>query len=843
MTTRNRIMNDITIAIILVLFALVAPMMTSSAIAVDTGKATSARLDFNRDWTFVKSDAKWTDDFAAEANVMVPVILPHCWNADDMGPGLTDPYIGGGWYRKTFTVPHLDPGQRLLIEFEGVNNCSKVWVNGGYAGGRNGGFLSFLLDLTDLLNEGENTILVRADNSYQLQAAMPLWIGWNRYGGISRPVWLRVREHSFFACAGVEIRTPKVSAGSASTVVRVHLEETRLSGATIDVRHTLSSPAGKLISKTTTTVKTRYSLTNSIKTELPAVRNPELWSDINPVLYTLTTELFEGGKVIDSQQDRIGYRFFKFDAENGFILNGEPTKLKGANIHVFFPGLGNALPERFYRDDMKLMKKMGCNYMRTSHYPRSKTCLDACDELGILIMEEQPYWHGSLRASGGEEAIDNSVRMIRDMVRHHGSHSSIIAWNTVNEVMIAPAYKPGVGHLPPEHPGRTAWRLNSKEYPYLRRHLQKMVDTFKEVDPDRPVSMVVGGQWRKNDFACLTSVADIVAYNGGAMNLPKGKFTGPKTGRNYEFCPDYYREIYPDRIHVMSEGILNDYFFARGQWDREQIAWRVNAKYWDVINERQWFCGGSMWCFTDYSYLSPMVVDRFTDNSGFSHFDRHGVVDRYRLPKDIFYFYEAMWSDHPVLHILGHWNHEAGSKQEVVVFTNCKNVELTLNGRSLGKGGSTAGEYPAIANAPLVWKDVPFEEGTLKVIGRFGRQKTVDNRKTAGKATEITLAASHESLIADGRDIGYIDLTVCDAGGNRCYTIDSKLSVTVTGSARLAGLQEIIVRAGLARIAVRSTGKSGEIMVTAIGKGLGVAKLELKAYTNTSNSRLSDKEQ
>ena len=568
------------------LFVLMVAMLTTSSLAAGGAKATSSRVDFNRDWTFVKSQAKWTDDFIAEAKAMEPVILPHTWNADDMGPSLKNPYIGGGWYRKRFAAPKLEPGQPLLVEFEGVNNCHKVWVNGGYAGGRNGGFLSTLLDITDLLEEGDNTILVRVDNSYKLEAAIPPWIGWNRYGGITRPVWLHVREHAFLACAGVEIRTPQVSANSAATVVRTHVEETRIGGAKLEIRHILVSPGGKAVSTTTTPIKTHYSLTNTVEGKLPTVTRPKLWSDVSPLLYTLRTEIFEGGKRIDSQEDRIGYRFFHFDSQKGFILNGKPTKLRGANVHIFFPGLGNALPERFYRRDLKLMKQMGCNYMRTSHYPRPKVCLDACDELGIMVMEEQPYWHGSVRAFGGEEAVDNTSRLIRDMVRQHGSHPCIIAWNTVNEVMIAPSYKPGVGYLPPGHPERAAWRINSKEYPYLRRHLKKMVNTFKQVDPDRPVSMVVGGQWKKNDIAGLTSMADIVAYNGGALNLPKGKCIEPKTGKSYEFKPDYYRELYPDRIHIMAESILNDYIVTRGQWDREQEAWRVNAKYRSLITRR-----------------------------------------------------------------------------------------------------------------------------------------------------------------------------------------------------------------------------------------------------------------
>ena len=801
-------------------------LILSCTIQAGEYDVSKSKIDFNRDWTFVKSKVEWAVDFEKEGKPMDPVILPHTWNADDMGPGLVDPYIGSAWYKKQFSAPELREGQRLLIEFEGVNNCHKVWINGGYAGGRDGGFLANMIDITDFLNEGENTILVRVDNSYNIKAGMPQWIGWNRYGGITQAVWMYIREHAFISCAGVEIRTPEVSAEWAETLVKTHIEETNFTGSMLEVRHTLFSPEGALISTTTKSVKTGF-ITNTVELSLPSVMNPELWSDLRPALYILKTEILEDERIIDSQENNIGYRFFNFDADKGFSLNGKPVKLKGVNVHAFFPGLGNALPERFYRNDVKLMKQMGCNYMRTSHYPRTEEVLDACDELGIMVMEEQPYWHGSVRASGGEEAINNSVRLIKDMVRQHGSHPSIIAWNTVNEIMIAPPYKPGYGYFSDDNPERDIWKLTPGEYPYLRRHLQKMLETFKELDPDRPVSMVVGGQWEKNDLAGLTSVTDIVAYNGGAMYL-SDEFTGPKTGKNYVFKPDYYREIFPERIHLMSEGILNHFTYTRGDWDKEKEGWRWNAKYWNHINQRPWFCGGSMWCFTDYTYLSPMVVDMFTDNSGLNHHDLHGAVDRYRLPKEIFYFYEAMWSNHPSLHILGHWNHEAGSSQDVVVFTNCSDVELTLNGKSLGKGTPCTDDFPEIENPPLIWENIPFKNGKLEARGKFGKQQLLDTRITAGQPAQVMLSASNE-LIADGRDISYIDIMLCDNKGNRCYTSGNELLLTIGGPAYLAGSKRITVVAGLARAAIRSTGEPGEITISVSGKNIPEEEITLKA--------------
>jgi beta-galactosidase len=778
---------------------------------------TSEKQDFCLNWEFVKSAAEWPDDFAQEGNSMEPVHLPHTWNANDMVWDETDaydPYVGSGWYRKVFNAPELNPGQRLLLEFEGATNCFKVWVNDGYAGGRNGGFLPTQMDITDFLEDGNNTILVRVDNSYNLAAAMPRNIDWNRYGGITRPVWMRVREHAYLACPGIETRTPQVSVDEATTTARTHIEETDLQGSSLDVRHTLLKPDGEILSVTTRGISTRFGRTNTAEVELPTVAQPQLWSDAAPTLYTLRTELLEKGRVVDSSEDRIGYRFCEFNADKGFLLNGKPTELRGANIHIFFPGLGNAVPERFHRSDMELMKRMGCNFMRTSHYPRPRACLDACDELGILVLEEQPYWHGSIRATGGENAVDNAPRLIRDMVKHHGSHPCIIAWNTVNEVMLAPFYKPGVGHLEPNDPRRAAWQINPKEYPYIRRHLQKMVDTFKEVDPDRPVSVVVGGRWEKNDEAGLTSIADIVAYNGGAMNFTED-FIGPKDGKPYAFRPDYYRAIYPRRVHLMSEGILNDICFERGDWEKEETAWLNNAKYWNAFGARPWFCGGSMWCFTDYS-ANGMI--RY-----------HGAVDQHRLPKDLFYFYAAMWSDRPVLHILGHWNHEAGDIRDVVVFTNCIDVELSLNGKSLGQGTSCSDDYPHLANPTLVWEAIPFEKGTLTAQGKHGEEVLEDIRITAGTPANVQIDCSNDTILADGRDIAYVDLTVCDADGNRCYTSDEALVVTVDGSASLAGPSTVRAPGGLARVAIRSTGVRGPVTVTACGKEPTLLKASTKA--------------
>lgn len=772
------------------------------------------RLDFNRSWFFVKSEAEWPDDFLDGAPAGGAVSLPHTWNADDMGVGRRDPHLGSGWYRKTFEAPLRPDGARVLLEFEGATNLFNVWVNNGYAGGRNGGFLATSLDITDFLEEGENTILVRVDNRYDLLAAMPRDIDWNRYGGITRPVWMYIRKHAFIEQDGIQVQTGLLAKGAMWTRVQTSVAETLHAGSDLELLHTLIAPNGEAVTRHRLPLRTRFGLSANAAVELAPITKPALWSDEHPVLYTLKTQLFDGDEVIDERSTRIGYRVCRFDPDRGFLLNGKPTKLRGANIHAFFPGLGNALPERFYRSEMERMKRMGCNYMRTSHYPRPRACLEACDELGILVLEEQPYWHGSLRAISGEAAIDNCSRLVKDMVRQHGNHPCIIAWNTVNEVMLAPAYKPGIGHLGPDDPRRAAWAINPKEYPYIRRHLGKMIEAFKEADPYRPVGMVVGGAWQKNDDAGLTQMSDFVAYNGGALNFSEG-FIGPENNKHYAFRPDYYRDIYPDRVHVMSEGVLNDVCYARGDWEREDTAWRQSAKYWDCFYSRDWFCGGSMWCFTDYSANGDIRL--------------HGAVDRFRLEKELFYFYAAMWSELPVLHIRGHWNHASGSRRDVVVFTNGEDVTLALNGRDLEPGLSCSDEYPHLPHPPWVWQNVNFERGVLTATALHHGKPVSDSRVTAGEPARIVVEPLQSTLVADGRDITYVDVMIQDADGNRCYTEHCRLLASGHGAATVAGDGEVEVKGGVGRFALRTNGEQGTVKVRVCGTALEQGEAGLRA--------------
>ncbi len=753
-------------------------------------------IDFNHDWRFVGHNAETPEEAACGEGLAIN--LPHTWNADDMVPGGPPPLRGKGWYVKRFTLPTLEDDQRLLVEFEAIGLSSEVWLNGAHVGGYKGGYLGFCCDLTDALVEGNNILVVMADNSVDpISNGMPRFVDWNPYGGIYRPAWLHLREHVHLDYAGVQVWTD-VSDDEARASVTVDLLEHRLGKSNVVIRHRLLDPRGKQLSETTEELCTRYARRASVTSELPPVTGPELWSTESPSLYTLETNLLEDGRELETQQNRVGFRYFRFDKNDGFFLNGKPLKLHGVNVHQDFPGLGSACPARYHEKEVALLKEMGCNYLRTSHYPRNRRVLDLCDEHGILVMEEQPVWHGSIRAEFREAFIETVEHHMHDMVRQHRNHPCIIIWNLANEVMLVPVYKHSEAHVPPDDPRRETMKVKPTEYPFIRRCMARMYNAVRDLD-DRPISLVVGGRWQMNDDLELTQIPELVAYNRGAMGY-FGTFDGPKTGKSYEFLPDYYRDVYPERIHLMSEGVILDRPLKRNACQEFQEVWPLHAKYWNDMESRKWFCGGSMWCFTDYVSNGLYRIK--------------GVLDYSRLPNDLFFFYKAMWHSEPVLHIVGHWNYNEGEGREVVVFTNCDEVELCLNGRSFASGQSTASDWPHLAQTPIIWR-VPFEKGVLTATGiRNGRHVSC-RRQTSSEPESIRLIPEPGEIRGDGRDVSFVTAELLDAAGTVCLCEDRCIRVEAEGVGDVAGPAERDMIAGRARFAVRSSGGPGWINVRA----------------------------
>ncbi len=774
-------------------------------------------IAFNKNWKFCRGNYL-LEQLETDSINWEKVILPHTWNDKDMVPGASNPYIGVAWYKKSFETPLLYKDKRILIEFEAIAIASEVWVDQVYVGGRNGGFLGFSLDITDALDDEkkEHEIMVRVDNSYNTNYPPPIFIDWERYGGIYRPAWMYCKNSVHIAYKGVKIDTPEVLKEKAKVRVETQIVEKKDKGNYI-LKHTLYNSKDNIESQKQENISTSYFHTAKYTIDLPEINNPQLWSIENPVLYKLKTEILCNGKIIDTVYNNFGIRYFHFDKNKGFFLNGKNIKLKGCNIHQDYPGLGPACPERFHYEDIKLMKEMGCNYLRASHYPRNERCLDACDKLGILVMEEQPFWHGSIRTYQGEQFYHNSKRMVKEMVEQHYNHPSIILWNTVNEVMLVPKTSREKGHAEAGDDRRKEWVFAESENEYTKRVVAGMYDSIKKLDTERPITGVIGGKWKLNEKVGITKIPDIIGYNGGFFNFKNPVYKDKTTGKNYRFLPDYFRDKYPELIPIMTEGILNDSrcIYKRADWEKEYEAWKIQAEYWNEIYKREWFSGGSMWVFTDYHANNQLRT--------------MGAMDVSRLPKEMYYFYKAMWLNKPVIHILGHWEKEKiKQNQDVVVFTNCENVELFLNECSLDQGISTENEWPHIPNPPLIWKDVSYEPGCLKAKGRFGNRIFTDKRITSGTPHTFKIKARPDIINADGRDISYITVEIIDNEGNRCYNTFPELELNVSGNASLMGFKKQVARGGLLKFTVRSNGTKGKSIISVNGASLIKAVCELQ---------------
>ena len=382
------------------------------------------------------------------------------------------------------------------------------------------------------------------------------------------------------------------------------------------------------------------------------------------------------------------------------------------------------------------------------------------------------------------------------MVAQHANHPSIVLWNTVNEIMI--------GFDPP--PGWNGYTLPREEWPFARRCVVAMNESLHRADPDRPTSSVLGAKWRENEEAGIPYETDVVAYNGGVMHDTEG-------GRP---AYDVMKEKDPRRTSIMSEGILNDITPMRADWDEELTAWECYAEHWSRIYRRDWFCGGAMWVFADYSARGT--------------YRNMAMMDYSRLPYESYHFFRSQWTDRPMAHICCHWDwdEDPGTERRVVVFTNCDEAELFLNGEPRGVRGPNTNDWPDLPHPPVEWT-VPYQPAELKVVARAAGTEATDVRVTSGEPRAAELEAESDSLAADGRDVCFLAARVVDGDGNRCYGFFGEVAMDVEGPARLAGPGTVEVRGGLCRFAVRSTGEPGTATVRAEADGLEPARAAVEA--------------
>ncbi|MFR9602732.1 MAG: glycoside hydrolase family 2 TIM barrel-domain containing protein [Rikenellaceae bacterium] len=622
----------------------------------------------NESWRFAQGQLPEAAAVDFDDSQWEGVTIPHSWNAVDAVDDTPEYYRGECWYRKTLVVDREVSNYTPYIIFEGANEETELYVNGVSVGSHKGGYTFFSFDVSDHLHQGENTIAIKVDNKYNPDIA-PLTADFTFFGGIYRDVYLSLvpKLHintGFYASSGVFITTPEVSKESAEVVATVKLKNNMGAGQKVVVENTLLDPNGAKVAVVKKSVK--------VDSEIDVVANisvdsPMLWDTKNPNIYQLHTRILTPkGELIDSSITPMGLRWFSFDKDRGFFLNGEHLKLVGTCRHQCYEGVGNALTDQMHIRDIKLLKEMGGNFLRISHYPQDPTIIEMCDRLGIVTSVEVPLINYVTMSDGFR---DNSVEMATEMVYQSFNSPSIVMWAYMNEIMLRPPYK-------------TDESIDQAEYFKYTENVAAVIEKrIKELDPYRYTMMAFHSSPAIYQEVGLTSIPDILGWN-----VYSGWYSGSFS--DFEKTMDKYHEMFPDKPMLLTEygadvdPRLHGYHTERFDFTSEYGV-RYHRHYLPEIMSRDFIAGSNIWNLNDFHSEPRRDAVPFVNNKGITGTDRER--------KDSYYLYKARLSAEPVLQIgNASWKSrsavgESGVvRQELLVFTNAAEVTLSVNGVEMG---------------------------------------------------------------------------------------------------------------------------------------------------------------
>lgn len=777
------------------------------------------RQSFNQDWKFFLGDnaAASTADFK-DADWR-KLVLPHDWSIegkfDEKNPSKPE---GGGlptgiaWYRKTFNWPATgkQEAKNVFIEFDGVYKNSEVWINGHLLGKRPYGYSSFRYDLTRYLKAGQNVIAVRVDNSAQPDSR------WYSGSGIYRNVWLEQTSKVAIAHWGTFISTPKVSKTQAQVSFKTNINRTGTGRALVRLESAVYDAQGKLV----TSVSTKNVVLKDSVTEVQQfaeVKNPKLWSVTQPNLYKVITRIYAGKSLVDQYESPLGIRYFNFDAEKGFFLNGEYLKILGVCLHHDLGALGAAVNVRAMERQLEIMRDMGCNAIRTAHNPPAPELLDLCDKMGFLVMDEAfDMWKKKKNSKDYHLNWTDWHRAdLQDMVKRDRNHPSIILWSIGNEIR--------------EQFDSTGIAMT-----------KELVKLVKDLDTSRAVLSALTETVASKNFIYQSGALDIYGlnynhklYKDFPKNYPGQKFLATETTSSldtrgfYDMPSDSIRRWPKDGKTKFTEGNAE---FSASSYDNVSAYWgSTHEETWREARKYDHVSGLFVW--TGFDYLGEPLPYPWPARSSY-----FGIVDLAGFPKDAYYLYQSEWTKKPVLHIFPHWNWTAGKLIDVWAYYNqADEVELFLNGKSLGKRAKKDEELH------VSWP-VKFEAGTLTAISRKNGQVVLTKTiKTAGAPAKLVLTADRSKIAADAKDLSFVTVQVLDADGNLVPNADNRVQFKVEGPGFIAGVDNGFQASlepfkadyrkafhGLCLAILQSTTQSGTIRLTATAAGLTSASLEIQ---------------
>lgn len=725
------------------------------------GSAQSPRqiTDFNKGWSFILDDDSNYAQPGIDTKKWRELNLPHDWsiegqfdsthparNAGGALPG------GIGWYRKTFTVTAGD--KKHYIEFDGVHRNSEVWINGRYLGKWPYGYTAFRYDLTPWLRPAGqlNTVAVRVDNSQQPNSR------WYTGSGIYRDVRLVATSKTAIKHWGSFITTPDASSNRATVAIE-HDVNQEGNGA-LKFVSAIYDAQGRKVSEADIATKRNQKYYQTL-----TVDRPQLWSTDRPYLYKMVTRVYQDNKWVDEYTSTFGIRYFNFDVDNGFSLNGKYLKILGVCQHHDLGALGAAFNVSAAKRQLRILKEMGVNAIRMAHNPPASKLLDLCDEMGFLVMDESfdmwakkknkfdyfsdfPEWH---------------KRDLEHMVKRDRNHPSVIIWSIGNEIR--------------EQFDSTGISLT-----------RELVRIVKDLDTTRPVTCALSESDPAKNYIYQSGALDLVGLNykidsykdfqknyPGVKVIASENVSGLASRGHYDMPSDSLR-LWPSSSQFK--------YVENGNPDYTVSAYDNVAAYWGVTHENNW------WQVKRYRYMSGLFVWSGFDFLGEpvpypypARSSYYGVIDMAGFPKDVYYMYQSEWTTQPVLHLYPHWNWKHGQVVDVkAYYNNADEVELFLNGKSLGRKTKIDTAFH------VMWR-VPYEKGELKAVSYKNKKQVLTKViRTAGAAHHLELSIENKTIDSRKNELAFISARVVDKEGNLVPDAAQLVKVNINGAGVVEGM-------------------------------------------------------
>ncbi len=768
--------------------------------------------NFGKNWKFNLGDVPNGQESGLNDSHWRTLDLPHDWSIEGQFSKDNPATPGGGalpggigWYRKTFSLPNSEKGRLAFIEFDGVYRNSEVWINGHYLGKRPYGYSSFQYELTPFLKYGEenNILAVKVDNSQQPNSR------WYSGSGIYRNVWLVTTEKTFVDHWGTYITTPRVNGQSAKVVIQTKIRNTSTKNQPIILTTLITDKNGKRVSAIEAKKIISKNSSDEIEQSL-TIENPILWSIENPYLYKVLTMIESDSSVCDRYETSMGIRSFDFDTAKGFVLNGKQVKINGVCNHHDLGCLGAAVNRRALERQLEILKEMGVNGIRTSHNPPAPELLDLCDEMGFIVMDEAFDMWKKKKTDFDYSSNWNEwhQRDLEDMVLRDRNHPSIFVWSIGNEVV-------------------EQWDKKDSSGTSIAKELCSLI---RALDITRPITSNCNSIDSLNPVIRADAL-DLIGYSYSQneyykfhTTYPGKKLIGSETVSSlnsrgcYDMPSDSIRR-WPSRWDLPIQNTNPD--LTCSAYDNCSAPWgSTHEETWKVMKKYDFISGQYIWAGFDYlgeptPYVWPARSSYF------------GIVDLAGFPKDVYYMYQSEWTHKPVLHLFPHWNWKEGQTIDVWAYSNCEEVELFLNGISLGTKKKNADDLH------LMWR-LTYSPGTLKAIGRSGGKKILTQEiKTAGVPAKIVLETDRSIITADGKDLSFVTVKVLDAQGTLVPHANNLIHFDVAGEGKIIGVDNGLQTSdesfksdkrkaynGLCLAVIQSTEKAGRIILRATSEGM-----------------------